>query len=127
MIMYQAKFCNIVGSDGNIYIAGLQYTLRNPSSGVSLQLPLIGNDPSTFSAGQQYTCYDYTLDSAVSKWYLGKRTYLSTGFSGIDAIQFLSKLGTNYNNHYVFSQINEGITNQQVTGTAILIGSYGTY
>lgn len=78
MKISNAKFCNILGSDNNLYLVGTQLTLKNAATSEILVLPYNGVDPTTFTSGQQYTCYDRVLDGSVARWYLGKRTYLST-------------------------------------------------
>ena len=51
MIITNAKFCNILGSDNNLYLVGTQLTLKNTATSQTLVLPYNGVDPTTFTSG----------------------------------------------------------------------------
>jgi hypothetical protein len=52
MKISNAKFCNILGSDNNLYLVGTQLTLKNAATSEILVLPYNGVDPTTFTSGQ---------------------------------------------------------------------------
>lgn len=127
MVLYRAKFCNVKGSDGNIYLAGIQIMLRNPTTFAAYTLPYHGFDSTKFTAAELYTCYLRTLDGPATKWQVGLRTYLTNTVKMVDLIQLGTASGLFYDNAFVIAQVNAGTAQSTVPATQILIGVAGTF